>query len=140
MLLALVATGTFAVLLSTSRKSAQPDIREEMALAVDRASQMLQVYTLTADQQRQLDDDQIWGGPYANGLCGNDETPVATGDHFINCLLPPMCDLGESYFKYTVASSGDNMERYLEGDDLAEQGLKDSQSITFDIQCKGFTL
>ena len=44
-LLAMVTTGTFAVLLSTSRRSAQPDIREEMTFAVERAMNKLQTST-----------------------------------------------------------------------------------------------
>ena len=37
-LLALVAAGTFGVLLSVSRKAGSPDIRESMILAVERAN------------------------------------------------------------------------------------------------------
>ena len=105
-LLALVATGTFSVLLSTSRKSTGPDIQEEMALAVERAHKLLQAYvTEQGTIPTELQDKR--------GLCGyNDETdPLADGTHDITCLLPSLCNSsgwdhgkGSGYwpFSYTV--------------------------------------
>ena len=64
-LLALVASGTFGVLLSISRQASSPDIREEMVWAVERAHEQLQMYAA---------EIQSAGGvefSLANGLCGN---------------------------------------------------------------------
>lgn len=120
-LLAVVATGTFAVLLSASRKSTAPDIREEMAYAVDKAHNLLQGYiihqgygsTMSGVQMKRpsnIDNDSVKAGgttshdvfasDFKNGLCslsgGNfqvtDSTPLANGTHEIPCLLPPICD------------------------------------------------
>lgn len=46
-LLALVATGTFSVLLSVSRKGTNPDMREEMIYAIEKAHNLLQGYILS---------------------------------------------------------------------------------------------
>lgn len=46
-LLALVATGTFSVLLSVSRKGTNPDMREEMIYAIEKANNLLQGYVLS---------------------------------------------------------------------------------------------
>lgn len=139
MLLALVATGTFAVLLSTSRKSSQPDIREELALAIDRASQMLQVYSLTTAQRTALGD--TWTNTYSNGLCG-EGVPAAGQTYDISCMLPPMCDPGNSsYFKYTVLSTTKNPRSVLKTD--ATESVEPStvaRPISFEISCNGFTL
>ncbi len=144
MLLAVVATGTFGVLLSTSRKTAQPDIREEMALAVDRAAQMLQVYTVPDSASAAITGSTL----YQHGLCGyQDETdPVATGNpHYINCLLPPMCDTSNgSSFSYTVVGANTDVRNKLKNSDKDSLQLgttaKLSYSVTFNITCNGFTL
>ena len=140
MLLALVATGTFAVLLSSSRKSSQPDIREEMALAIDRASQMLQVYTLSTAQRTALGD--TWTERFANGLC-NAGLPTPGQTRNINCMLPPMCDTSNnrSYFKYTVVNTAKNPRSNL-STDTAESVAPTTSAypITFEIVCNGFTL
>ena len=121
-LLAVVATGTFAVLLSASRKSSAPDIREEMAYAVDKAHNLLQGYvihqgynsTMSGVQMKRpnnIDNETVKAGgttshdvfasDFKNGLCslsGNgsfqvvDSAPLSNGTHEIPCLLPPICD------------------------------------------------
>lgn len=108
-LLALVATGTFAVLLSTSRKSTGPDIQEEMALAIEKANKLLQAYV----RQPFTDIDVNVLPP--NGLCNFDDEggPLALGKHDITCLLPPICDRsvynhleeggGRQLFWYTIS-------------------------------------
>ena len=99
-LLALVAGGSFAVLLSVSRQSSQPDIREEMSYAVEKANDELQLFTSLPET---IPDE------YPKGLCGNDNKPLERYSssnpvrHNIACRLPPLCDKNhDSYFQYTV--------------------------------------
>ena len=101
-LLAVVATGSFAVLLSASRKSSGPDIREEMILAVEKAHMQLQAYVFSRDftlTKKDAENEPLVPLAYQNGLCGpsgtmavNDTTPLASGTHNIKCLLPLICD------------------------------------------------
>lgn len=150
-LLALVATGTFAVLLSASRTSSQPDLREEMVLAMERASQKLQVYVypegMTLDSEI---TDNI-----GEGLCPGEDSadPRAEGRHSINCLLPPICDKNNSSFSYILIrnESGytpravDRMVRKNEDGSFVDSGIIDFSSrdpyfLIFEISCNGFTL
>ena len=90
-LLALVSVATFSVLLSISRRASQPDIREEMLLAVERAQAELQKYPI-GDSSTAV---------FQEGLCGDTEYVWSTsGSHSINCMLPPICYSGS--FSYTV--------------------------------------
>lgn len=141
-LLALVAGGTFGVLLSVSRKSSQPDIREEMLLAVERANEQLQVYTLDTTP-----DD----GMFKYGLCGysgavplvTDSAPLDSGTHEIPCLLPAICDPDpeKSSFEYSVTSgSSINVSGFPTAPAYRAVELKAPTKITFDIKCNGFTL
>ncbi|WP_428078558.1 type IV pilus modification PilV family protein [Candidatus Avelusimicrobium faecicola] len=101
-LLAVVATGSFAVLLSASRKSSGPDIREEMILAVEKAHMQLQAYVFSRDftlTKKDSENEDLVPLAYQNGLCGHsgtmavdDTTPLASGTHNIKCLLPLICD------------------------------------------------
>ncbi len=54
LLLAVISIGTFGVLLSASRKTTEPDIREEMILAVERANQALRVASIDMDSYTTL--------------------------------------------------------------------------------------
>ncbi len=97
-LLAVVATGSFAVLLSASRKSSGPDIREEMVLAVEKAHSQLQAYVFSSDFSLTKKDSaglSMVPSEYRKGLCYprlEDNTPLASGTHNIKCLLPLICD------------------------------------------------
>lgn len=130
-LLALVAGGTFGVLLSVSRKSSQPDIREEMVLAVERANEQLQMYT----------GDFSQGASHTKGLCGNDNNPLSTDQsHVINCMLPAICDQNNSFFYYEVSNvsfSNPLSAAYYVG---APTVPAERAVVTFNITCNGFTL
>lgn len=126
-LLALVAAGTFGVLLSISRQSSTSDIREEMLLAIENATEQLQAGV---------------------GLCGNTGDPLAvSGDgtswHSIDCMLPPVCDRNSSqapFFFYQVTTD-DTLKSYLPGGHTQEQEAAVTvRNIKFWIQCNGFTL
>ena len=149
LLLALVATGTFAVLLSTSRRSSQPDIREEMALAVERAMNKLQVYVKPSDGT--LPTGYVSG--YGNAkLCSEDTygtalaTTSSTTYHNISCMLPPICDSSNSSFTYEVSESS-SIKTKLSGQ-FTEIGslnfsgitMKQPYSIKFHITCNGYRL
>ncbi len=143
-LLALVSAGTFGVLLSVSRKAGSPDIREEMAYAVEKAHNQLQMYTPS------LSSDLINPNlPYdlINGLCGGDGNPFGSGTHYINCMLPPICDQSRSSFYYTVGDQDldipfiDNYN--ASSGTVSEWGgaeIAPLKKVEFFITCNGFTL
>ena len=154
-LLALVATGTFGVLLSVSRQSTSPDIREEMVWAVERAHSQLQMYAYSSGFGHYSSQRT----PYLpDGLCGctggadciNDSDPLGTGIHDIDCMLPPICDRNDSSFSYKVVTSNINIEKnsyfsstpgmvgMVEG--LGHDRIAPMKSIEFSITCNGFTL
>lgn len=179
-LLALVATGTFSVLLSVSRKGTNPDMREEMIYAVEKANNLLQGYILhqanyTADFSSVItpgilsvssagynfiasSGSTFIGADFSKGLCGNssvykkvDNTPLAVGNHEINCLLPPICNRGNSNFVYNVAvinpTPSDKViagaaQGAFEDDAYIITGGADIKQleITYTINCNGFTL
>ncbi len=97
-----MATGTFAVLLSASRKTSAPDLREELVLAVEKAHEQLQAYVYASGFS--LDKADAAGGKlvpeaFRQGLCGRarfnkvtDGNPISNGTHNIACMLPPICD------------------------------------------------
>lgn len=133
-LLALVATGTFSVMLSTARKSSTPDIREEMVLAVDRAFNLLQAYVVSSEGSVSTLHPTLQGG-----LCGEDSDPLGLGTHQISCLLPPICDRNaESSFSYTIDSETKTFDIKL--DDFKESPTQTLNKVTFNITCNGFTL
>ncbi len=145
-LLALVAAGTFGVLLSVSRKSGSPDIRESMILAVEKAHEQLQMYppTLYLSSEPTSIPTEL-----QNGLCGNDSTPLSIGTtHYINCMLPPICDRNTSSFSYTTGTEKVNMSipffnRYgINGMATGWGGSPYASilSVRFSITCNGFTL
>ncbi len=152
MLLAIVATGTFGVLLSTSRKSSAPDMREEMALAVDRAQQMLQVYVNANKDNISSDFGDTYATQILSGLCGDDTTPLAEGEHKINCLLPHQCDVNNnSGFIYKVSEVSNAFRPRTT--DLAKKKKEDGTDdavvnnvaateiqVEFLISCNGYTL
>ena len=158
-LLALVASGTFGVLLSISRLASSPDIREEMVWAVERAHEQLQMYAA---------EIQSAGGvefSLANGLCGNasvnqvvDSNPLSNTSNNIKCLLPAFCDASNSSFTYSVTSNsvsvaersyansytstsayGYEMVGMVAGGS-AGASTAPVRKIEFSITCNGFTL
>lgn len=151
-LLAVVATGTFAVLLATSRKTSAPDIREEMSFAVEKAHSMLQAYIM-AENVGWADGVALSDIPTASqkGLCGGDNNPLGNGSHNINCMLPPLCDRAQSSFAYNVATR--NYTNVMRASDTyvprnasgvitsgAETAGAKYRQINFTITCNGFTL
>lgn len=165
-LLALVATGTFAVLLSTSRKSSTPDIREEMVLAVERASQRLQAFVSPSQTSSNTSARGVWdwgdvlcdgedsscsvssGHVYEMGLCGNDSQMLAVGGenaHRIDCMLPPICDRNQSEFWYEVETVTPPLPRTqdqakMEGSSTVDVSGQPLYQVDFYIKCNGFTL
>ena len=148
-LLALVAAGTFGLLLSVSHKSTTPDLREEMALAIEKANDLLQMYALQWDDPDTPIEDNS-GIP--QGLCGDmtagpvDITPLKTGDHNISCLLPVICDPDNSSFTYTVLAPVEvrNIGRAVQKNYDEPFGTNNlvfyKRKIQFDITCNGFVL
>lgn len=144
-LLALVAAGTFGVLLSVSRKAGTPDIRESMILAVERVNEQLQMYPPVL----YLSSDAEIPSELRNGLCGGDSNPLAVGrTHFINCMLPPICDRNTSSFYYTTGTEKVNMSvpfsaKYSSSGMVEGWGASpyaSVMSVKYYITCNGFTL
>ncbi len=123
-LLAMIMTGAFGVLLSSSRQATEPEMREEMMRAIESASDMLKEYAPYApdwmdnELGNKLKDHQrtfTFRGEtvdYSKGLCGGDNTPLSVGTHKIDCLLPPICGSSSSCgtagcFTYTVNTAAD---------------------------------
>ncbi len=141
--LAMVAAATFGVLLSISRKSSQPDIREEMLLAVERAQASLQLYNgLTPAEIERLP------GELQNGLCGSapNHNPlhVAEGGltteswtFNIPCMLPAICETGA--FSYTVHESVvvPNPSNFVVN---KYSSTPQERQIVFSISCNGQVL
>ena len=149
-LLALVAAGTFGVLLSVARKSGAPDIREEMVLAVERANDQLQMYS--SGIVSGMTNSKLYE-QYANGMCGgslipaevkvSDSSPMELGSHNIKCMLPPLCDYSNSTFTYTVRESSFTTHNYGASNmvtDYASAFPTKGRQVTFNITCNGFTL
>lgn len=149
-LLALVAAGTFGVLLSVARKSGAPDIREEMVLAVERANDQLQMYS--SGIVSGMTNSKLYE-QYANGMCGgslipaqvkvSDSSPMSLGSHNIKCMLPSLCDYSNSTFTYTVREASFTTHNYGASNmvtDYASAFPTKGRQVTFNITCNGFTL
>lgn len=121
-LLALVAGGAFGVLLSASRQNLQPTLREEMALAVEKANNDLKAYVGIANALKPPVPTLLRGGlccaenGYSSTCTG---TPLDTREHDISCKLPPVCDKNQSAFSYQRRSNN---------------------TIQFSITCNGYKL
>ena len=148
-LLALVAGGAFGVLLSASRQNTQPDVREEMVWAVEKAYQKLHAYVGMSAVFDEEDVSNYLPDDLKDGLCGaatgtahvEDSLALLPGQHNIPCMLPPICDRNNnSSFTYTVeqktlpAVEGEHGEASLESADGS--GYK----IKFQIRCNGYKL
>ncbi len=158
-LLALITAGAFGVLLSASRQTSVPDIREEMAYAVEKAGDLLKVYINA--QQSEFANAHLPDG-LACGPCGKmngsggcvssagdtiyptDRTPLSSGRHDVGCLLPPVCDRSNSEFYYSVLNTSTSHDK----DRLASAsrepgtgaGVFDDYTVTFTIRCNGYEL
>lgn len=159
-LLAVVTAGAFGVLLSAARKSTQPDMREEMALAVEGAKDELQVYINTVGNTTFLPE------LLKNNLCNLEDEPfhpLVGGDsvhHHITCKLPKICDRTspKSWFYYRIPSTNAvptrlNTAKHQEGgtdrvaklcNNCVSYGLGSTGTSTmrveFNIQCNGYEL
>jgi len=141
-LLAMVAAGSFGVLLSVSRKSSHPDIREEMLLAIERANEGLQLYAAESTASS-------LPAEYEQGLCGGDSQPLQAGSHNINCMLPDLCDWSTSSFSYQISSSGRDVADLVTHFNAQDPALRATnvstatfqvKDVHFSITCNGFTL
>ena len=143
-LLAVVTAGAFGVLLSAARKSTQPDMREEMVLAVEKAKDRLQVYINTAQDEtakNNLPDD------LTRGLCTRyyeeeeegDTNPLGIGEHNIKCMLPIICDASQgsaSEFKYQVTLSPEDVPSRTSPNTNREGGKDRAAKLCSNDQCQ----
>lgn len=119
LLVAIMAAGIITALMATKRAIIAPSNREEMIMAVERASTLLQHGTLP----------QACGTADADKLTLTPDCTLGTGDncHNINCLRPRSCQNAGDFFVYSVNSVNNGGEQ---GDIM----------ITFKIQCAGQTI
>lgn len=137
MLLAIVATGTFGVLLSVTRTSATPDIREEMTMAIEKADEKLHAAYA----------DHLAGDDSMKGLCYDPSIPssvdnnpwVGTG-HNLNCLLPDICDMAHSGFSYSIKTNVEPFGSVTSDGGDTFQEAPNAATISYSIKCNGFKL
>jgi len=95
LLVAVIVTAIFSALMAARRAIIDPSNKEEMVYAVESASNLLKNY-VTADNSKISDD-------LKDGLCGDDASPMAAGEHKITCMLPAVCEKDKSAFVYQVS-------------------------------------
>jgi len=130
LLLTVVATGTFGVLLSVSRKSNATDIRAEMTAAVARVKDEMKA------RRQYLPYKDDGGETYCDGKPKND----------LSCYLPPICDKNNNSsftFVYDDASYRAKTMPFKQADldtDITNNLKVPAPVISFHIECNGFTL
>ncbi len=142
-LLALVTGGAFAVLLSASRQTSQPDVQEEMVWAVEKVNKLLRIYPMyLSEPDSAIQNMQsVVPSNLERGLCGWDSSPLSGGDdHHVECMLPPICDRNNSSFTYTVdlADHREQVTGYYDDNDTPVPYTR--YTITYDITCNGYKL
>lgn len=117
MLVAVMAAGIITALMATKRAIVSPSNREEMMLAIEKASSLLQgdqaICNISASDKLALTPN-----------C-NLDSPNALDCHNINCLLPRSCATTGDYFVYTISNVGNDTEQKF---------------INFKIKCDGETI
>jgi type II secretory pathway pseudopilin PulG len=96
---AVASAAIFSVLFSTTVSEKKVDSREEAAVILKKASEMLKMYV--------SEDTSLIPVAYRSGLCGGDSTPMSAGDHTIDCLLDNSILNTPRSFTYTVTDIAD---------------------------------
>lgn len=160
-LLALVMAGSFGVLLSASRKTTEPDMREEMVRAMDAASEMQkEIAMLSGDFKTKIEDFRITDPDFRHSWNLGCATPAGND---LSCLLPVICGYvpgredNKSSFSYQLedrnewptwgSSSGwegaGNQQMNAWGRDNTNynsEGYSPMKLFTFTIACEGYEL
>ena len=124
LLVAVMAAGIITALMATKRAIIAPSNREEMILAVERASSLIRTGSLPASCNI---SDPLAVTPSAT--CDFTSNPVViTGCHNIRCLLPRTCQNTSAgdYFVYSVTEMSGSTQN--------------EKIISFRIQCEGQTI
>ena len=147
-LLALIASGTFGVLLSVSRKTDQPDRREDMVYAVERVNDLLSANAYIV-QGASEEAPTYLHGILCSATHAENKKPLQTGWHNVDCLLPPSCDAALSSFRYYVSNASVSLSslpasqresnKIVEGAGAANVSVPELK-ISYDIQCNGYSL
>lgn len=148
-LLAIITAGSFGVLLSVSRQATQPDIREEMTLAIEKANDKLKALVLQSDSDLAQISRAYLPGSYQVGsstdynLCPNSDPKAGfqVGTQLdIACLLPPICDKANSYFYYQIGTKAPAFS--LPGTVGTDKDIDTPNvyQIAYDISCNGYQL
>lgn len=148
LLLAMISVGTFGVLLSTSRKSAQPDIREEMIMAVEKAQEILQIYSYyqvenaSSGLNPASDNNLLTEMDSYFTVSAKTTNPLSDGEHsFTAKMLPPICDPSNSSFTYTVTTTATGITSSLSysADGMDITSAIPIRTVSFHITCNGFS-
>ena len=161
-LLAIITAGSFGVLLATSRQATQPDMREEMALAVEKANDKLKAMLLFGNtglkdlsipymlESYRVKDTSVYNlcpkKDAAKDAAGNLKDTLdglTTGKkHNISCLLPPICDDTNSVFEYEITA--DSSATHGAAEDSFNTGAGGTvpalYRIEYTISCNGYQL
>lgn len=152
-LLALVAGGAFAVLLSASRQTTQPDIREEVVLTVKGINDRLQALSLYRDSDLATD----FGGYVPSTLgSGQDSLGAELGMVGLSWgtityqnsntitvptkYLPPICDKNKSSFTRTIQWTPRPILTGTYEKNFSQMSAAGDYDIKYDIVCNGYQL
>ncbi|MDR0952612.1 MAG: type II secretion system GspH family protein [Elusimicrobiota bacterium] len=127
LLIAIMVAAIFSAVMAARRALIQPSQREEMALAIESASDLLKYYMNTDSAQAPSSD-------IVQAFCNisNGTVALSTGvTHDIACLLPLVCDPNLSTFTYTIS------ETTVPINETETTGML---AVQFNINCNGETL
>lgn len=123
LIVAIMAAGIIVALMSTKRAIVAPTNREEMILAVENVSAVLQ--TLSATDGPICDEDTFAAALAETTSCSQSSRQNC---HNVSCKRPNSCKGNNDFFVYSVTTPDD------------VQGTQDQKHISFMINCEGQTI
>ncbi len=130
LIVAIIAGGVFATLMSARRAISQPTYREDMLFALESAKDMFQNFAVN----NVADNSTSWlvKDIAEERFCGNSISTLISGnDVNINCLLPETCGIDNSSFTLRV------LRKY---DSSHNPPTNSPYEVFFRIVCNGETL
>lgn len=126
LLVAIMAAGIIVALMSTKRAIVAPTNREEMLLAVEEVSSILQ--SLSATDLPICSEDTGFSTALAETTgCGQSSTQNC---HDVSCKAPNSCQGANDFFVYSVTTPTDNVQ----------ENTQNQKYISFMINCEGQTI
>ena len=125
LIVAIMAAGIIVALMSTKRAIIAPTNREEMILAIENVSAVLQTLDETSAPICPDDDTSFVTALEETSNCSQN----ALGNcHDVSCKAPNSCKGDNDFFVYSVTSPDD------------VQGTQEQKHISFMINCEGQTI